>query len=83
MALVTACDLWLVHLARIHHIYNNTAVTVESLWTEWRVLLREIMLVKRRTTTERGTLAKFCARWRRLLRSVEPTSMASFVLSFN
>jgi hypothetical protein len=61
MALVTACDLWVVHRARIRRIYNNIAVTVESLWAEWRALLREIMLAKRRTAIERGTLTKFCA----------------------
>jgi hypothetical protein len=76
MALVTACGLWIVHRARIRRIYNNTAVTVESLWTEWRALLREIVLTKRRTTIERGTLTKFCAQWRHLLKFVEPVSMA-------
>jgi hypothetical protein len=76
MALVTACGLWVVHRARIRCIYNNTAVTVESLWAEWRALLREILPTKCRTAIERGTLTKFCARWRHLLRFVEPVSMA-------
>jgi hypothetical protein len=76
MALVTACGLWIVHRARIRRIYNNTAMTVESLWAEWRALLREIVFAKRRTAIERGTLTKFCARWRHLLRFVEPASMA-------
>jgi hypothetical protein len=34
VALVTAYSLWIVSYARIHLIYNNTKVTVESLWTE-------------------------------------------------
>jgi hypothetical protein len=76
MALVIACGLWIVHRARIRRIYNNTVVTVESLWAEWRALLREIVFAKRRTAIERGTLTKFCARWRHLLRFVEPASMA-------
>jgi hypothetical protein len=75
MALVTACGLWIVHRARICRTYNNTAMTIESLWAEWRVLLREIVLAKCHTAIERGTLTKFCARWRHLLRFVEPTSM--------
>jgi hypothetical protein len=61
MALVTDCGLWIIYRARIRRIYNNTAVTVESLWAEWRALLCEIVLAKRRTTMERGTLTKFCA----------------------
>jgi hypothetical protein len=40
MALVTARGLWIVHRARIRRIYNNTAMTVESLWAEWQALLR-------------------------------------------
>jgi hypothetical protein len=70
------CGLWIVHRARIRRIYNNAAVTVESLWAEWRALLREIVLAKHRTAIERGTLTKFCARWRHLLRFSEPASMA-------
>jgi hypothetical protein len=61
MALATACGLWVVHRARIRRIYNNTAVTVASLWAEWRALLREIVLAKRCTAFVRGTLIKFCA----------------------
>jgi hypothetical protein len=76
MALVTACGLWIIHRTRIRRIYNNTAVTVGSLWAEWRALLREIMFAKRRTAMKCGTLTKFCARWRHLLRFVEPTSIA-------
>jgi hypothetical protein len=76
MALVTTCSLWIVYRARIRRIYNNTAVTVESLWAEWRALLREILLTKCRMAIERGTLTKFCAQWRHLLRFVEPVSMA-------
>jgi hypothetical protein len=76
MTLITACGLWIVHRARIRFIYNNTAMTVESLWAEWRALLREIVFAKRRTAIECGTLTKFCARWRHLLRFVEPASMA-------
>jgi hypothetical protein len=76
MALATACGLWVVHRARIRRIYNNTVVIIESLWAEWRALLREIVLAKRRTAIERGTLTKFCARWRHLLRFAEPVSMA-------
>jgi hypothetical protein len=75
MALVIACGLWIVHRARIRCIYNNTAVTVESLWAEWRALLREIVFAKRHTVIERGTLTKFCAQWRHLLRFVEPAPM--------
>jgi hypothetical protein len=76
MALVTACGLWIVHWARIRRIYNNIAVTVESLWGEWRALLREILPTKCRTAIERGTLTKFCAWWGHLLRFVEPVSIA-------
>jgi hypothetical protein len=76
MALVVTCSLWVVHWVRICRIYNNTAVTAESLWAEWRVLLREIVLAKRRTAIECSALAKFCAWWRHLLRLVEPASMA-------
>jgi hypothetical protein len=81
MALVTACGLWIVHRARIRRIYNNIAVTVESLWAKRCALLRGIVLAKR-VAIERDTLAKFCTRWRHLLRFVEPASMASFVFSF-
>jgi hypothetical protein len=63
MALITACGLWIVYQARIHLIYNNIAVTVVSLWAEWRASLREIMLAKRRTAIEHGTLTRFRARW--------------------
>jgi hypothetical protein len=76
LALITTCGLWIVHRARIHRIYNFTAVTVVSLWAEWSASLREIMLAKRRTLIEHGTLTKFCARWRHLLRFVESASMA-------
>jgi hypothetical protein len=61
MALVTACGLWIVHLARIRCIYNNTAVTVESLWAKRCALLRGIVLAKRRVAIERDALAKFYA----------------------
>jgi hypothetical protein len=46
MTLVVTCSLWLVHQAHMCRLHNNTAVTAESLWVEWRALLREIMLVK-------------------------------------
>jgi hypothetical protein len=55
LTLVTTCSLYIIQRARICSIYNNITVTAASLWIEWRMLLRDIMLAKRRIVMECGT----------------------------
>jgi hypothetical protein len=54
LVLVATYSSWIVHRPRIRRIYNNIAVTVESLWVEQCALLCETVLAKRRTVIKRG-----------------------------
>jgi hypothetical protein len=58
MALATASGLWIVNRIHISRIYNNTTMTIESLWAEWCALSRETLLAKRPTAVECDTLVK-------------------------
>jgi hypothetical protein len=64
--LAPACDLWVVHRARIRRIYTDASPLVYSLTAEWRSMIKEIVNAKRRTAIIHGNLARFLLVWRML-----------------
>jgi hypothetical protein len=59
--LALAYGLWVVHCARIRHIYTGASSLAHSL------MVKEIVNTKRRTAIIHGNLARFLPVWRMLV----------------
>jgi hypothetical protein len=66
-SLALACGLWVIHRARLRRHFSQTHSSTLMLLSEWRWMVRDILIAKRRTAMERNTLLQFNSAWKCLL----------------
>jgi hypothetical protein len=66
-SLALACGLWVIHRARLRRHFSQTYTSTLMLLSEWKWMMRDILIAKRRTAMERNTLLQFNSTWKCLL----------------
>jgi hypothetical protein len=66
-SLALACGLWVIHRVRLRRHFSQTHSSTLMLLSEWRWMVRDILIAKRRTAMERNTSLQFNCAWKCLL----------------
>jgi hypothetical protein len=66
-SLAIACGLWVIHRARLRRHFSQTHSSTLMLLSEWKWMVRDILIAKRRTAMERNTSLQFNGAWKCLL----------------
>jgi hypothetical protein len=57
--LAIACGLWVIHRARLHSHFSQTHSSALMLLSEWRWMVRDILIAKQRTAMEHNISLQF------------------------
>jgi hypothetical protein len=66
-SLALACGLWVTHRARLSRHFSQTHSSTLMLLSEWKWMVRDILIAKRHTAMERNTLLQLNNAWKCLL----------------
>jgi hypothetical protein len=66
-SLALASGLWVIHRARLRRHFFQTHSSTLMLLSEWKWMVRDVLIAKRRIAMECNTLLQFNSAWKCLL----------------